>query len=132
MGTRRRVRRDASPRERAEFAEKEALRTFTPESWAVAADAWEEAGDMDRANRFRMIRIRGRDYRLEPHEYIDKVTGEVERQYHIIGKRGGAYAAWRNQKKPHRMFIVSSALRSNVMEGVWLDDSEGLPKVIAE
>lgn len=128
---RRGSRRDVSPRERAEHAEKEAFRKFTPDSWAVAADAWEEAGDTDRANRFRKIRIRGRDYRLEPHEHINTTTGEVERQYYIIGKRGGAYAAWRNQKNPHRLFIISSALRSNVMEGVWLDDSDGLPRVIA-
>lgn len=81
------------------------------------------------------IRLRGRDYS------VNKTTrtisagsrkGETEVVYVLTGARGAMFTTMRNMHRPDRMFLVSSALRSNTLQNVWLSDASGELVVISQ
>lgn len=76
------------------------------------------------------IRIRGRDYTVEPFE-----RPNTEKAYRIKGKRGASYETVRNVPRPHLMFLIGGGrlgLMSSVMKGVWLSDKDGELTVVRE
>jgi hypothetical protein len=70
------------------------------------------------------IIIRKREYQIEINDRVT-ATGEIDRQYLLRGKRGALYGTMRNVHHRSRMFVVATTGYSNVMDGVWLDDSSG-------
>jgi hypothetical protein len=72
------------------------------------------------------IRIRGREYDVETCE-----SPQDKRRYRLRGKRGASFYTMRNVHRPHMMFVISEAPRSNGLERVWLSDENGTLRVVS-
>lgn len=76
------------------------------------------------------IQIRGRYYSINKRPQ-EGINGELV--YELEGSRGARYYTMRNIHTPHMMFLFPAQFtKSNVMNGVWLSDQNGIVEVLKD